>query len=155
MFGRDLGYGAIYEAARIIDAFRRTLIELPEVAADEEAAVIDEFFRRGGAEPAPTVDDDVTYEPSEPAAADATTAFTFLHDAAVEDLAELLADERPQTATVVISHLPAEQAAQTVAVLPGDLQAEVVRRLARLDETDPGVLREVEAALELERKGMS
>jgi flagellar motor switch protein FliG len=131
------------EAAQI----RRTLIELPDVAADEEAAVIGDFFRHGGVATEPA-DDDVVYEPSTEAARHDGAAFAFLYEAAVEDLAELLADERPQTAALVISHLPAEQAAQTVAALPDDVQPEVVRRLARLDETDPDVLREVEAALQ-------
>lgn len=131
---------------------RRTLIELPDVAADEESAVIGEFFRSGGVEAEP-IADDVTYEPSATASFGAVAPFHFLHDTAVEDVAELLADERPQIAALVISHLPAEQASQTVAALPDDLQAEVVRRLARLDETDPEILREVEAALERRHRG--
>lgn len=131
------------EAAQI----RRTLIELPDVAAAEEAAVIGDFFRAGGVEAEPA-DDDVVYEPSTHATINENAPFHFLHHVAVEDLGELLAGERPQTAAVVISHLPADQAALAVAALPDELQSEVVRRLARLDETDPEVLREVETALE-------
>lgn len=39
-------------------------------------------------------------------------------------------------------------AARTLARLPDELQTEVVRRLARLDEADPQVVHEVEAAFE-------
>jgi flagellar motor switch protein FliG len=111
--------------------------------------VIVEFFRDGGVMTQPVdQDDDVTYEPSSGAqTVYFQTSFEFLHGAAVEDVAALLADERPQIAALVISHLPSEQAAQTVAALPDHLQGEVVRRLARLDEADPDVLREVEGAL--------
>lgn len=126
---------------------RRTLVELPDVATDEEHAVIEEFFHRGGFAPPPVVDE-VEYVASSAAATNDTGAtFEFLHDAPVEDLGELLAGERPQVLAVVVSHLPAEQAARVVATLPNELQTEVVRRLARLDETDPAILREVEAGL--------
>lgn len=126
---------------------RRTLVELPDVAADEEAAVIAEFFGRSG-DAAPTVAADVEFAPSSAATNDESGAtFEFLHAAPVEDLGELLAGERPQVVAVVVSHLPAEQAARVVAALPYELQTEVVRRLARLDETDPTILREVEAGL--------
>lgn len=125
---------------------RRTLVELPDAAADEESAVIVEFFQRGGWVSPPVVDE-VQYVPSQAAASETGATFGFLHDAPVEDLGELLAGERPQVAAVVISHLPAEQAARVVATLPGELQTEVMRRLARLDDTDPAILREVEAGL--------
>lgn len=125
---------------------RRTLVELPDVAADEEAAVIEEFFRRGGVA-SPTVVESVEYAPSQTVTGDGDATFEFLHAAPVEDLGELLAGERPQVVAVVVSHLPAEQAARVVAILPNELQTEVVRRLARLDDTDPMILREVEAGL--------
>jgi flagellar motor switch protein FliG len=132
---------------------RRTLVELPDIEPGEESAVIDEFFRHGGRGAEPNLDD-VTYEPAARPATrdigvrDVAAPFHFLQEAHVEDLGELLAGEGPQTVAVVVSHLPADQAAQTVAALPDELQAEVVRRLARLDDTDPAVLREVEAGLE-------
>jgi flagellar motor switch protein FliG len=77
-----------------------------------------------------------------------TPTFDFLHDAPNEDLRELLKGERPQTVAVVVSHLPSQRAAEVLAILPDALQADVVRRLARLDETDAEVLADVEKTLE-------
>lgn len=137
---------------------RRMLVEMTDAAGDEEHAVIGEFLRRddtGGVElelstyriPTTAPLPSVAALPEEP------KPFRFLHEAAVEDLGELLAGERPQTVAVVVSHLPADQAAQTLAALPDALQTEVMQRLARLDETDPMVLREVEAGLERRFRG--
>ena len=56
--------------------------------------------------------------------------------------------EHPQTVAVVLSHLPAQRAAEILAHLSGGLQLEVARRLVDLEETDPEVLREVERGLE-------
>ncbi len=137
---------------------RRMLFELDQVDAHEEQTVIGEFLDRD-ASVAITIHDERTSGvelelSSSPVTQDAPSApFRFLHEAAVEDLGELLTGERPQTVAVVISHLPADQAAQTLASLPDELQTEVMRRLARLDETDPAILREVEAGLERRFRG--
>lgn len=137
---------------------RRMLVEMTDAAGDEEQAVIGEFLGRdesGGVELELS-----TYRmpstlplPSAAAPLSEPVPFRFLHEAAVEDLGELLAGERPQIVAVVVSHLPADQAAQTLAALPGALQTDVMQRLARLDETDPEVLREVEAGLERRFRG--
>jgi flagellar motor switch protein FliG len=137
---------------------RRMLVDMTDAAGDEEQTVIGEFLGRneaGGVELELS-----TYRQPQTAASlplgplpEEPQPFRFLHEAAVEDLGELLAGERPQIVAVVVSHLPADQAAQTLAALPAALQTEVMQRLARLDETDPVVLREVEAGLERRFRG--
>lgn len=77
-----------------------------------------------------------------------TTPFRFLHEAAPRKLVPFLEREHPQTVAVVLSHLPAQRAAEILAHLSGGLQLEVARRLVDLEETDPEVLREVERGLE-------
>jgi flagellar motor switch protein FliG len=135
---------------------RRLLLELPVAELLDEQAVIGAFLdEHRGTKPEP-VGVELSLSSTLRAAAmapgrgeiDARPPFRFLHEAAVDDLGELLANEGPQTVAVVVSHLPADQAARTLAVLPEALQTEVVRRLAHLDEADPAVLREVELALE-------
>jgi flagellar motor switch protein FliG len=74
--------------------------------------------------------------------------FRFLHEAPPRRLAPFLEREHPQTIALVVSHLPADRAAEILAHLPGNLQIEVARRLVDLEETDPDVLREVERGLE-------
>ncbi|HEY5316251.1 MAG TPA: FliG C-terminal domain-containing protein, partial [Pirellulales bacterium] len=74
--------------------------------------------------------------------------FRLLRAASGEKLRPLLEGEHPQTIALVISHLPAERAADMLATLDGELQVEVVRRLVNLEQANPEVLLEVERGLE-------
>lgn len=74
--------------------------------------------------------------------------FRLLRSTEENQLAQVLASERPQTIAVVLSHLPHRQAGNVLARLPAALQVEVIRRLIELEETDEEILREIEAALE-------
>ncbi len=148
------------QAARV----RSMVMHLGNVPAAERERVIEEFMR-GGSPQRSVRDDGVELDdslaeklkrrPMVPASisddGDAraeTQPFRFLHEAAVETLASFLRHEHPQTIAVIASHLPAERAAGLLARLGGSLQAEVVRRIAELDDADPEVIREVEAQIE-------
>ncbi len=74
--------------------------------------------------------------------------FEFLEEAETERLARILEEERPQTIALVLSHLPQKRAGSMLARLPGPLQADVIRRLVDLEETDLEILAEVEQALQ-------
>jgi hypothetical protein len=74
--------------------------------------------------------------------------FRFLHEAAGDTLTKLLEKEHPQTIAVVASHLPPERAAEALTQLAPQLQADVLRRIVDLDETDPEIIREVEQQME-------
>jgi flagellar motor switch protein FliG len=74
--------------------------------------------------------------------------FRFLEDTEADKIARVLGEERPQTIALVLSHLPPERAGNVLARLQPDMQADVIHRLVDLEETDPEILREVEAALE-------
>ena len=63
-------------------------------------------------------------------------------------MAECLRQEHPQTIAVVVSHLAPEQAAQLFPAWPPSLRLEVMRRMERLDQTDPEVLRDIEQGLQ-------
>ena len=82
-----------------------------------------------------------------PPTSDQQAAFSFLQHADQAELVALLANEHPQTTTVVLSHMPPERAARVLAELPDSQQADIVRRLVHLEETHPDVLRELEAGL--------
>lgn len=75
-------------------------------------------------------------------------AFQFLRDAEISRLVECLRKEHPQTIAVVVSHLAPEQAAQLFPAWPPSLRMEVMRRMERLDQTDPEVLRDIEQGLQ-------
>ncbi|HEY3367212.1 MAG TPA: flagellar motor switch protein FliG [Symbiobacteriaceae bacterium] len=63
-------------------------------------------------------------------------------------LAGFLQNEHPQTVSVVLAHLPADQAALVIADLPPERQADIIKRIATLDPTSPEMLREAERVLE-------
>jgi flagellar motor switch protein FliG len=62
-------------------------------------------------------------------------------------LGQALTNERPQVVALVIAHLPADQAAQTLAALPEDLQGECALRLTTMQPTDPEIIRHIAEVL--------
>ncbi|MEN6452205.1 MAG: FliG C-terminal domain-containing protein [Thermoguttaceae bacterium] len=139
---------------------RQALDDVQQPDADEQLRVIDEFCRIrpmipkdslggidlsglkphtlfGGGDQASAV-----------TAAGSAAPFDFLRDASDGRLAQLLAEERPATIAVVLSHLPPEQGGEVLARLAPALQIEVVRRLSSLEEIDPETVRQIEQALE-------
>jgi flagellar motor switch protein FliG len=79
---------------------------------------------------------------------EATAHFDFLGEADEAGLARLLAEERPATVALVLSHLPPEQGGEVLARLAPALQIEVVRRLVDAEDADPQTVCEVRRALE-------
>lgn len=75
--------------------------------------------------------------------------FRFLRDAEAAAIAKHLQDENPQIIAVVIAHLPPRQAADLLKHFDPQLQANLLRRVAELDSTDPDVVREVERHLKM------
>ncbi len=152
-------------------ALRQAVEGLGPIDPAEQSEILEEFFRIGplvpdrrpsGIELDGSLPDDLRMpeardESSRDAASRegvplaarrAAAPLALLRDASVHSLAPFLEREHPQTIAVVVSHLPADRAAEVLAGLPGDLQIEVARRLVDLDETDPEVLREIERGLE-------
>ena len=145
------------------DALRQAVARLAEIDPDEQDGVIEEFFRIG-----PLVPDKqpsgIELDGQLPAGLRLTAlgetppldswmeqklaTFGCLQNAPARSLAPFLEREHPQTVAVVVSHLPADRAAEVLAGLPAGLQIEVARRLVDLEETDPEILREVERGLE-------
>lgn len=122
---------------------RRMIVALDEVEDGEQQAVIGQFLgfdSTNDKRPEPPVRSFAPPRDGPP--------FRFLHEARSEQLLPFLEGEHPQTVAVVISHLPPEKAAQLLFVLPPALQADVMRRLVDLEETDAAILREVELGLE-------
>jgi flagellar motor switch protein FliG len=143
---------------------RQCMVDLDQIDPKEQRRIIDEFRRVGPLVPKkcpPGIELDdrlarrlnlpaAAAEPAPPSADHPPGArpFHFLRDTETEKLTRILADERPQTIALVLSHLPAEQAGSALARIQPALQVEVLHRLIDLEETDPAILREVEEALE-------
>lgn len=62
-------------------------------------------------------------------------------------VASFLRNEHPQTVALVLAHLERAQAGQVLALFPENLQIEVVRRIAGLDQVSPAIIEEIDAAL--------
>jgi len=143
---------------------RRALVELGPVDPEEQADVIEEFFRIGplipekfpaGIELDGKLAQELGFNPSGPASAGARDGeaagrarFECLNGVAPAELSAYMEREHPQTIALVASHLPADRAADLLARLSPLLQAEVARRLIDLAPAEPEVIREVERGLE-------
>ena len=141
---------------------RQAAAAMDEVEAEERQRVIDEFCRIGPMIPKACTAgiESSEMQPCRWARQTSLSAagggretpalppFDFLREAEEARLAHLLADERPATIALVLSHLPPEQGGEVLARLAPALQIEVVRRLVDLEDADPETVREVERALE-------
>ena len=74
--------------------------------------------------------------------------FEFVRKTDASQLFNFIQDEHPQTIALILSYLPASQAALIVSALPPDRQADVAKRIAVMDRTSPDVIKEVEKVLE-------
>ena len=74
--------------------------------------------------------------------------FEFVRKADATQLFNFIQDEHPQTIALIISYLPASQAALILSALPPDRQSEVAKRVASMDRTSPEIIQEVEKVLE-------
>ncbi len=74
--------------------------------------------------------------------------FDFMRHTDPQQLLGFIQGEHPQTIALILSYLEPEQAAQVIGGLAASLQAEVAKRIARMDRITPEVLREVERVLE-------
>lgn len=74
--------------------------------------------------------------------------FEFVRKADPSQLLNFIQDEHPQTIALILSYLPAGQAALIVSALPPERQSDVAKRIALMDRTSPDVIKEVEKVLE-------
>ncbi|QQY80739.1 flagellar motor switch protein FliG [Keratinibaculum paraultunense] len=80
--------------------------------------------------------------------------FEFIRKADPNQLLNYIQNEHPQTIALILSYLNPGQAAQILANLPPEKQAEVTRRIAIMDRTSPEVVKEIEKVLEIKFSGM-
>lgn len=74
--------------------------------------------------------------------------FEFVRKTDPSQLLNFIQDEHPQTIALILSYLPAGQAAMIVSALPPERQSDVAKRIAMMDRTSPDVIKEVEKVLE-------
>ena len=74
--------------------------------------------------------------------------FDFMRHTDPQQVLSFIQGEHPQTIALILSYLEAPQAAMILSGLSAVMQAEVAKRIARMDRITPEVLREVERVLE-------
>lgn len=74
--------------------------------------------------------------------------FDFARKVDAMQIYHFLQNEHPQTIALVLAHLEPAQAAAILSSLPVELQSDVARRIALLEQTSPDVIKEVELILE-------
>ena len=74
--------------------------------------------------------------------------FEFVRKTDPSQLLNFIQEEHPQTIALILSYLNPNQSAMIIGALPPDKQADVARRIAKMDRTSPDVIKEVEKALE-------
>jgi len=146
----------------MVEEVTRALASLGDVPSELTEKVIEEFYtlrmatahgRQGGLQYAKTLLKDSL----EGGIADRVisniqtqvqhTPFAFLQKAESDNLLTFIQDEHPQTIALIISHLTHHKASEILAGLPDEKQVEVVRRVANMEQTNPEIVKEVEAGL--------
>jgi len=74
--------------------------------------------------------------------------FAFLQRIDPQMVLSFLEEEHPQTITLVLAHMRAEQAAAVLTGMPELAQADIAHRLAVMDRTSPDIIRQVESQLQ-------
>jgi flagellar motor switch protein FliG len=77
-----------------------------------------------------------------------TAGFNSLEHADPEQLSKFILGEHPQTIALILAHLNASNAAYLVTQLPDNLRADVLTRMAGLDEISPDVVSKISAVIE-------
>jgi len=74
--------------------------------------------------------------------------FAIARKADAFQLSNLISNEHPQTIALILCYLQPEKAAQVLAALSEDVQAEVAYRIANMSATSPVVVKEIEKVLD-------
>ena len=74
--------------------------------------------------------------------------FSYLSKIKPQQLADFIMNEHPQTVALILAHMDASAAAETLYIFPDDLRAEVAMRMAKLGDISPSIIKRVSAVLE-------
>jgi len=77
-----------------------------------------------------------------------TQNFAYLSKIKPNQLSDFIINEHPQTIALILAHMDATEAADTLHYFPEDLRSEVAMRMAKLGDISPSVIKRVSAVLE-------
>ena len=69
-------------------------------------------------------------------------------------IANFLSQEHPQTIAVILAKLKSKQTSEIISLLPQELQAEVVLRIADVEQVSPEILKEIDDVMKRELQSM-
>ncbi|GAB1429807.1 flagellar motor switch protein FliG [Ignavibacteria bacterium] len=78
----------------------------------------------------------------------AIRGFDILKKADPQQLASFLSKEHPQTVSLILSHLPADQSAEILNEFSDELRSDVLMRIATLGKVSPQVVNEIEQVVD-------
>ena len=147
-----------------VEAIAKELAQMGNVPADTNERVLDEFSAmaqsggitaQGSVEYAKRVLDKAKGQDVSRRILDrvttkfrSTAGFISLERADPQQLSKFILAEHPQTIALILAHLNATNAAQLVSLLPNALRADVLTRMANLDEISPDVIMQISALIE-------
>jgi flagellar motor switch protein FliG len=79
---------------------------------------------------------------------ESTAGFQSIERADPEQLSKFILGEHPQTIALILAHLNPGHAAQLVTLLPDNLRADVLTRMASLDDISPDVITRISSVIE-------
>ncbi len=74
--------------------------------------------------------------------------FSYLEKIKPQQLSDFIINEHPQTVALILAHMDATAAADTLTLFPDDLRGEVAMRMANLGDISPGIIKRVSTVLE-------
>ncbi|MDR3162765.1 MAG: flagellar motor switch protein FliG [Helicobacteraceae bacterium] len=74
--------------------------------------------------------------------------FSYLGKIKPQQLSDFILNEHPQTIALILAHMDASAAAETLSLFPDDLRGEVSMRMANLGDISPVIIKRVSAVLE-------
>ncbi|MCK4874260.1 MAG: flagellar motor switch protein FliG, partial [Sulfurimonas sp.] len=77
-----------------------------------------------------------------------TQNFAYLSKIKPQQLSDFIINEHPQTIALILAHMDATEAADTLQFFPDDMRSEVSMRMAKLGDISPSVIKRVSAVLE-------
>jgi flagellar motor switch protein FliG len=72
-----------------------------------------------------------------------TATFDSLQKAEPQQLANFVHTEHPQTIALILSHLPASQAASLLTSMPAEMRSDLAKRMANLDQISPEIISKI------------
>jgi flagellar motor switch protein FliG len=78
----------------------------------------------------------------------ANAGFATLEKANPQQLSKFILAEHPQTIALILAHLNAGSAAQVISQLPNDIRADVLMRMASIEEISPDVISRISGVIE-------